>query len=145
VRAQLGSYSWPGNIRELRNVIERALALAGDEEIALWHLPLEKMTAPATRRVPPRSSVPPPPSIRPPPSSSNALTPELPTDAWPVFRPPSATGLKAELEALEHQRILDALEQCDWNQTRAAQLLGMTRGVFMLRLDQYGIARPRKR
>ena len=39
------SYSWPGNIRELRNVIERAVLLAGNGPILLEHLPVEKMTA----------------------------------------------------------------------------------------------------
>ncbi len=41
----LRSYSWPGNIRELRNVIERALLLCGPGPIALEHLPVEKMGA----------------------------------------------------------------------------------------------------
>ena len=57
----------------------------------------------------------------------------------------SAPALKEELAALERQRIVDALERCTWNQTRAAKMLGMSRGVLMARLDQYGIARPRKR
>ena len=43
--AMLEGYSWPGNIRELRNVIERAALLCGDDPIAPEHLPLEKMRA----------------------------------------------------------------------------------------------------
>jgi two-component system, NtrC family, response regulator AtoC len=43
-RGVLEAYSWPGNIRELRNVIERAVLLAGDEPIDLEHLPVDKMT-----------------------------------------------------------------------------------------------------
>jgi hypothetical protein len=39
----LRRYGWPGNIRELRNVIERAVLLCGDGPIALEHLPVEKM------------------------------------------------------------------------------------------------------
>jgi DNA-binding NtrC family response regulator len=43
--ALLEGYSWPGNIRELRNVIERAVLLCGDDPISPEHLPLEKMRA----------------------------------------------------------------------------------------------------
>jgi transcriptional regulator with GAF, ATPase, and Fis domain len=58
---------------------------------------------------------------------------------------PAANGLRAELEALERTRIVDALERSVWNQTKAARALGMSRGQLMARLDQYGIARPRKK
>ena len=145
--ALLKAYSWPGNIRELRNVMDRATLLCGNGDIALRHLPVEKMNAPVTARVQPRSLAPPAgPASRsaPPPFPPNEGT----TDAWPAMRdsgvPPPA-GLRGELEALERQRILDALERCAWNQTKAAQMLGLSRGVLMARLDQYGIARPRKR
>jgi two-component system, NtrC family, response regulator AtoC len=41
--AMLRGYSWPGNIRELRNVVEHAVVLAGDGPITVAHLPIEKM------------------------------------------------------------------------------------------------------
>ncbi len=44
--ARLATYPWPGNIRELRNVIERAVLLCEGDAIDLEHLPLEKMAAP---------------------------------------------------------------------------------------------------
>jgi transcriptional regulator with PAS, ATPase and Fis domain len=57
--------------------------------------------------------------------------------------PPSAQAreetLRAEMEALEKRRILDALERCGGNQTRAAELLGMPRRTLVKRLGQYGI------
>src|SRR6202042_2964428 len=50
----LQSYAWPGNLRELRNVVERAVILAGGERIELQDLP-EQFTrnsaAPAAGRV----------------------------------------------------------------------------------------------
>jgi len=55
---------------------------------------------------------------------------------------PSALG--DQIDALERQRILETLEQCGGNQTRAAKLLGISRGKLIARLDSYGIARPRK-
>jgi two-component system response regulator AtoC len=61
----------------------------------------------------------------------------------------SGTGAYAALaggdDDPERQRIIDALEQCAGNQTRAAKLLGISRNTLLARLDQYGVARPRKR
>ena len=57
----------------------------------------------------------------------------------------SGDDLKSELAAIEKQRIIDALEQTGGNQTRAAELLGMSRRTFVKRLDEYGVPRPRKR
>jgi len=55
----------------------------------------------------------------------------------PHAEPPAAPN--------ERQRILDALEACAGNQTRAARLLGVSRGTLMARLDQYNLPRPRRR
>lgn len=54
-------------------------------------------------------------------------------------------SLKSELDAIERQRIVDALAACDGNQTRAAEKLGIARRTLIKRLDQYGIERPRKK
>jgi two-component system, NtrC family, response regulator AtoC len=52
--------------------------------------------------------------------------------------------VRAELDALERRRILDALATCAGNQTKAAKMLGMSRRTLLHRLDAYGVARPRK-
>ena len=44
----------------------------------------------------------------------------------------------------ERQRMIDALESCTWNQTRAAKKLGMAQSTFSYKLDRYAIPRPRK-
>lgn len=52
--------------------------------------------------------------------------------------------MKREVQVLEKQRILAALEECAGNQTHAARLIGISRATLVARLDLYGIKRPRK-
>jgi DNA-binding NtrC family response regulator len=52
--------------------------------------------------------------------------------------------LKEQMRDLERTRILDALERCDSNQTKAAELLGMSRRTLVSRLGEYDLPRPRK-
>ncbi len=53
--------------------------------------------------------------------------------------------LRREVDEEEKQRILDALAQCDNNQTRAAELLGISRRTLINRLIEFDLPRPRKR
>ena len=55
-----------------------------------------------------------------------------------------AATLRAELDALERRRVLEALTECAGNQTQAAKLLGMSRGTLVARLEAFGLPRPRK-
>ena len=56
----------------------------------------------------------------------------------------SGGSLPDEMEALERQRILDALAKCGGNQTQAAEMLGISRRTLLRRLDEYAVPRPRK-
>ena len=58
---------------------------------------------------------------------------------------PSGSGLAGEIQALERQRILEALEACAGNQSRAAKQLGVSRGTLIARMEEYGLPRPRRR
>jgi DNA-binding NtrC family response regulator len=114
----LTGYCWPGNIRELRNVMERAVLLCDGPEIGPEHLPVEKMQ-------PARPDLPAPAATGPP------LAPAPP--------PPPVTDTRA---ALERQQLVEALAQSAGNQTRAARLLGISRRAFCERLKKHQIPRP---
>ena len=124
--AVLESYRWPGNVRELRNVMERAVVLMSGDHILPEHLPPKMFDS--FRR---DSAVPAPQISSTRPSSSSPLA-------------DSMGELKGQMRALERARILDALERCGQNQTRAAELLGMSRRTLVTRLAEYDVPRPRK-
>jgi len=105
----LRQYDWPGNLRELRNVIERAVILAGDQPIGL-----EEIHIPARRY------------------RETALMPAGPPGA-------EAAADALSLSDQEEQMIRQALEKSGGNKSKAARLLGITRRALYGRLEKYGI------
>jgi transcriptional regulator with GAF, ATPase, and Fis domain len=126
--ALLAHHSWPGNIRELRNVVERAVLLCGSNVVG-----------PEQIRLTGCISTEPPPSSQPGRTAPTA-TPSLQGHAAAT----PATSLRGHLAEVERQRILDALHRCAGNQSRAAQSLGISRRSLLYKLDLHGIDRPRK-
>ncbi len=114
-RALLRSHAWPGNIRELRNVVERAVLLAAGGTITPDHIVLENHPVHAA--------------------------PERPD---PVTSAGSLSELRRQTAAAERERILTALARAAGNQKAAAELLGISRRSLSNKLDLYAIARPRK-
>ncbi len=106
------SYSWPGNVRELRNVIEHAVLLCDGEVIGIDDLSLSPRLAMADG---PSSTI-----------GNDAFT--LPTEG-------------INLEALERMLIVQALDRVDWNVTRAAELLGLSRDTLRYRIEKFAIER----
>jgi transcriptional regulator with PAS, ATPase and Fis domain len=58
---------------------------------------------------------------------------------------PSGGDLRAGVVAYERQRIVEALAECNGNQTKAAKLLGISRRTLIERLDELQLPRPRKK
>jgi DNA-binding NtrC family response regulator len=132
--AVLQAYAWPGNVRELRNVIERAVVLAPGDVILPEHLPPKLVAA--------RSQSHPPATPGRPATPGGGIL-RAPTRALPESD--AADRLRREVAEEEKRRILDALARCDGNQTRAAELLGISRRTLINRLIEFDLPRPRKR
>jgi len=107
----LEAWSFPGNVRELQNVIERAVALSAGGAIGVDDLP-ERMRA----RVGP------------------ARVDER------VDFPEEGVDIDGILNGIEQQWLKAALEAADGNKTRAAQLLNITFRSFRYRLAKHGMA-----
>jgi len=110
------SHGWPGNIRELENVIERCVLFCDEELIDTSHLPPDIGGTP------------------PPPITGEIPVPEgLPVDG----------GLKDQVKAatasLERQLIIRALDQTGRNVTRAAQLLKISRKSLQTKMKEFGL------
>jgi formate hydrogenlyase transcriptional activator len=114
----LVNYAWPGNIRELENLIERAVLLSPGKEL---RVPLSELKASTL-------------------SANGNVAPDL-----SLFSPsPSAVPITT-LEEAERQHILRALRQTEWRiagPKGAAAILGMKRTTLQARMRKLGIRRP---
>jgi DNA-binding NtrC family response regulator len=57
---------------------------------------------------------------------------------------PGGERLPSEIKSLERQRIIEALERCGGNQSKAAELLGISRRTLVSRMSEFDLPRPRK-
>jgi DNA-binding NtrC family response regulator len=108
--AKLNAYPWPGNIRELRNVMERAILL---NEVP-W---IEKGDIVLGRA-----------NFNTPVESLGEIVP-LPLQG-------------CTLADAEESLLRQALNRCDWNQTRTGALLGITRDQVRYKIEKFGMKQP---
>jgi two-component system, NtrC family, response regulator PilR len=110
--ALLQTYPFPGNVRELENVLERALTLSTGATITPDHIRLRAGTRPAGADM---------------------------SVSAPVSGPETGTALGSQLESIERDAIVKALEKTRYNKTAAAKLLGMSFRALRYRIKKLGI------
>ncbi|MCF8076140.1 MAG: hypothetical protein K9K87_08245, partial [Desulfotignum sp.] len=112
VLAAFDDYSFPGNVRELQYIIERAVILAQTGSIEIQHLPRRLSTF-----------------KNPKSPALNAPDPETPVPESAKSARPFLT-----LQEMEHQHILEALKTTEGNKSRAAEILGISRAALWRKL-----------
>ncbi|OLD33774.1 MAG: hypothetical protein AUI19_04135 [Myxococcales bacterium 13_1_40CM_2_68_15] len=116
--AALSGYSWPGNIRELENVLERTILFAERPVIRAADLP------PSLRATP----------VSPPEELAAASSPGVPT------APGSLKEIvKEQVQAIERDLIVRGLEVTNGNVTRTAKLLKISRKSLQMKMKEFGL------
>jgi two-component system response regulator PilR (NtrC family) len=119
-RAALQRYSFPGNVRELENILERAIALSASGVIDVEDLQL-RLAMPASA------------------AGVAGAASDTPDQAPAVAAAAPPTALGDQLENMERAAIVKALEQTRYNKTAAAKLLGMSFRALRYRVKKLGI------
>jgi DNA-binding NtrC family response regulator len=151
LRARLLQYDWPGNIRELENMVKRYVVLQ-DEQLVMRELSKPPRASHAFLEAPgdaPADIAPPLPSPRAPMPGAGRLGHDggevrdvTPVSAvGPESRRLADVGRDAALAA-ERTAIAGALTQVHWNRRKAAQLLGVSYKTLLNKIKQTGLEQP---
>jgi two-component system response regulator PilR (NtrC family) len=118
---KLASYAFPGNVRELENILERAVALSGDANITADDIQIQRPTGGHSGE---------------PASTSADFMNERKTDQPGDTQ---ADHLGDQLESVERDAIVNALQETRYNKTAAAKRLGLTLRALRYRMQKLGI------
>lgn len=116
--ALLLGYRWPGNVRELRNMLEQTALLASSDVVT----PAQLTICPSL--------------------TERAQEPLAPHHSMPLDSPMPAR--EPDLPELERDRVIHMLNRTDWNVTKSARLLGLTRDMLRYRIERLGLVRPER-
>lgn len=116
VREELLHYEWPGNIRELENLIERMMLLARNDQITLQEIPAEFKEA----------------------ANKVKLTMDEGGDK------PFKECVRDQVENVERQMIIKSLEESGGNVTQAAKKMGLSRKGLQLKMIKYNLRKESK-
>ena len=131
--AALETHNWPGNIRELENVLERTILFAKGERIERADLQLST-TAPAAV-----------PQPVPEPARANESQPMAPVgddddgDAAGEVSGSLKDAVRAETARVERELIVKALDETSGNVTQAARLLKISRKSLQMKIKEFGL------
>ncbi|MGB5158352.1 sigma-54-dependent transcriptional regulator [Desulfobacterium sp. N47] len=123
-------YDWPGNVRQLKNVIERAVILSEGEILESIHFPEVELAADVNG----------PESVIINPENLLAVTPVTNEE----LKQKKQELRQQVSQQLEKNFILNALIQHNWNVTLAAEKVGIQRTNFQALMKRHGIRRPPK-
>ncbi|UJF24858.1 sigma-54 dependent transcriptional regulator [Suttonella sp. R2A3] len=123
---KLQSYAFPGNVRELENILERALTFADSDIIEADELSLERTSSPTANA-----------------RENSELTHEAKegrtTDELFLLDEDVPDDLEGYMQDIEKQVLLKALEDCDYNKTKATERLGISFRAMRYKLKKLGV------
>ena len=146
---KLENYDFPGNVRELENILERALTFVEGDTIEADDIHLSENRIPAQPA--PRAAVAPPPEpatiARPRHPVASDDYPDEAIAALEQYQPrqkdgtaiPLPNDLENYMQGLERNLLIKALEDCNYNKTKAAEKLGISFRAMRYKLKKLGI------